>query len=59
MDDGNYNVHYDYDDYDIMVKVMILTTTRMMFTLSNMRMIAIIMMLMSNYQLVKYSVRYA
>ena len=44
MDDGNYNVHDDYNDCDITGMVMILTMMMMMFAMSNMRMITIIMM---------------
>ena len=56
MDDGNYNVHDDSDDYDIMVMVMILTMMMMMmFMRSNNRMISIIMMLTFNYHLVRHS----
>jgi len=55
MDDGNYNVHEDNDDYEIMIMFMILTTMMEMFMMSNIRMIAIIMMLTFNCQLVRYS----
>ena len=55
MDDGNYNVHDDYDNCDIMLMVMKLTMMMMMFTMSNTRMIAVITMVMFNYELVRYS----
>ncbi len=55
MDDGNYNVLDDYNDCDIMVMVMILTMMMMMLAMSNTRMIAIIKMVMFNYELIIYS----
>jgi hypothetical protein len=41
MGDGNYDDYDDYDDYDIMTMFVIPTMMLMMFTMSNMWMIAI------------------